>query len=271
MKLGMIGGEGKMGRLFAPIFEKYVDEVVTSSQPVDIAKHCDIIVFTVPIEATPEVIESLLPHIEKRHLLMDFTSLKEKPCAAMMHSQGSVIGLHPLFGPSVPSLEGQTVALCPLRPGKWLPWLTDLLDKEGAKRIEVTPQTHDEIMALVQSLVHFSSLLFAETLRQKGVDPQKLLEMATPVYKMQLHIAQRITNQSPELYRAIQFENPYFLSLLEIYEKSFATLRKIVASKDSKGFETFFNSCHTFFGKEALEEGQKMTDQFIEVLKRNAC
>ena len=109
MRLGIVGGDGKMGKLFAPIFERYVDEVITSLDPINIAKSCDIIVFSVPIEVTEKVIEELLPHIEERHLLMDFTSLKEGPCKAMMHSQGSVIGLHPLFGPSVSSIRGMTI------------------------------------------------------------------------------------------------------------------------------------------------------------------
>ncbi|WP_316357709.1 prephenate dehydrogenase/arogenate dehydrogenase family protein [Candidatus Neptunichlamydia sp. REUL1] len=77
MKLGIIGGKGKMGRLFAPIFERYVDEVITSLDPIENAKSCDVIVFSAPIEVTEKVIEELLPHIEERHLLMDFTSLKK--------------------------------------------------------------------------------------------------------------------------------------------------------------------------------------------------
>jgi prephenate dehydrogenase len=269
VKLGIIGGEGKMGRLFTPIFKRHVDEVITSLDPIETAKSCDIIVFSVPIEVTEKVIEELLPHIEKRHLLMDFTSLKEGPCRTMMRSKGAVIGLHPLFGPSVSSIKGQTVVLCPVRPRKWLSWVSGLIKAEGAKGVEIGPKPHDEMMALVQSLVHFCSLLFTETLRCKGVDPKELLKMATPVYKMQLHIAGRILNQSPELYKAIQFENPYFTSLLKSFEEIFKNLREIVEKKDAKGFETFFQTCQSFLGKESLNKGQKMTNCFIETMKEN--
>ena len=269
MRLGIVGGEGKMGRLFAPIFERHVDKVITSLDPIETVKSCDIIVFSIPIEVTEKVIEELLPHIEERHLLMDFTSLKEGPCRAMMRSKGAVIGLHPLFGPSVSSIKGQTVILCPLRPGTWLPWIRELINAEGANEFEIEPKAHDEMMALVQSLVHFCSLLFAETLRRKGVDPKELLQMATPVYKMQLHIAGRILSQSPELYKAIQFENLYFVSLLKSFEGAFKTLREIVEKKDAQGFERFFHTCQSFLGKETLNEGQKMTNCFIETMKEN--
>ena len=156
MRLGIVGGEGKMGKLFTPIFERHVDEVITYLDPMETAKSCDIIVFSVPIETIEKVIEELLPHIKESHLLMDFTSLKEGPCKAMMCSKGSVVGLHPLFRPSVSSIEGQTIILCPLRPGTWLPWIRGLIKTEGAKGVEIEPKAHDEMMALVQSLVHFA-------------------------------------------------------------------------------------------------------------------
>ncbi|MCB1107842.1 MAG: prephenate dehydrogenase/arogenate dehydrogenase family protein [Chlamydiia bacterium] len=268
MIVGMIGGEGKMGRLLAPILKRHVDDVLTSLDPVEIAKKSDVIIFTVPMEVTVEVIEKLLPHIKESHLLMDFTSVKEGPCRAMLRSPASVIGLHPLFGPTVSSLEGQTVVLCPERAGKWKRWISEILEKEGASVVEMTPRDHDETMATVQSLVHFCSLLFIETIRLNQKDPKKLAKMATPVYKMQLNIAGRIANQSSELYRSIQFENPYFLPLLEFFEKGFKTLRDIVEKKDREGFDRFFKNCHDFLGKEILDEGQKTTDAFIEMMKR---
>ena len=46
-------------------------------------------------------------------LLMDVTSIKEAPVKAMLEStKASVVGTHPMFGPSVHSLQGQRVVLC---------------------------------------------------------------------------------------------------------------------------------------------------------------
>jgi len=266
MKLGIVGGEGKMGRLFRPIFEKYVDEVLSSPDGVEIAKTADIIVFSVPIEVTPEVIEKTLPYIRKEQLLLDFTSLKEKPCHVMLKSKASVIGMHPMFGPSVPSLAHQTVVLCPERPGKWLPWLKGWLAEEKAHVIETDPKTHDEMMAIVQCLVHFTSLIFSETLRLKGIKPETLAAFASPVYRMQLHIAGRILRQSPDLYRAIQMENPQFPVVLESFQEAFHNLRQIVTEKDAKGFEAFFMKAGDYLGDPIKEEGQKMTNRFIQAM-----
>lgn len=266
MKLGIIGGEGKMGRLFKKILEKHVDEILTSSDGEEIVQNADIVVFSVPIEVTPEVISSVSSKVQEDQLLLDFTSLKVRPCAAMMKTKGSVIGMHPMFGPSVPSLKGQTVVLCPERPGKWLPWLKELLEKEEAHVIETTPQTHDEMMAIVQCLVHFTSMVFTETMRMKGIDPEKLAEFASPVYRMQLNIAGRIMKQSPDLYRAIQFENPSFPDVLSSFKEALDTLSAIVERKDGRAFGKVFKQAGEYLGESVKEEGQKMTNRFIQAM-----
>ena len=44
----------------------------------------------------------------------------------MAHSRASVAGTHPLFGPSVHSLQGQRVILCRGRGEGWEVWLRDM-------------------------------------------------------------------------------------------------------------------------------------------------
>ena len=67
------------------------------------------VVVSVPIEVTVKVIEQVGPLMQKDALLMDLTSLKAEPVAAMLRSSvAEVIGLHPLFGPAVDTLAGHT-------------------------------------------------------------------------------------------------------------------------------------------------------------------
>ncbi|CCB89074.1 prephenate dehydrogenase/arogenate dehydrogenase family protein [Simkania negevensis] len=270
--IGIIGGKGKMGRLFEPIFKRYAKKVLLSDMTSNekIAKESDVLVFTVPIASTIEVIESLLPLIRKDQLLLDFTSIKEKPCEAMLKSSASVIGMHPMFGPSVQTLEGQTVVLCPVRPDEWLDWIVDLLRKEKATVIQTTPEKHDRMMAVVQCLVHFTSLLFSKTMKEEGINPEELFQYASPVYRMQLYIAGRIANQSAELYRDIQFQNPAFEKTLENMTESFETMKSTILKHDGDKFEETFKEIQDFLGPEILDEGQTMTNMFIKLM-RSSC
>ena len=268
--IGMIGGQGKMGQCLEPIFKRYSHQILLSDGKTneEVTKASDVLIFTVPIDQTTLVIESLLPHIREDQLLLDFTSVKTAPCNAMMKSKASVIGMHPMFGPSLKSIDGQTVVLCPVRPGNWLNWLSDLLRREGAQIIQTTPEKHDKMMAIVQCLVHFTSLLFSHTMKQEGINPKELFQFASPVYRMQLFIAGRIAKQSPDLYRDIQFENTSFPETLAHFTHSFETLKGSVLSHDSQAFENLFHEIGDFLGEDVLKEGQEMTNSFIELMKK---
>ena len=66
---------------------------------------CDLVVVSVPIRDTVRVIGEIAPFLREDQLLCDFTSLKTGPVAAMLRSKAAVIGLHPMFGPTVSSIR----------------------------------------------------------------------------------------------------------------------------------------------------------------------
>ena len=64
MKVGIIGGTGKIGQLFRGVFERGGYEVVCSGRHTDvtprqIAGECDIVMVAVPIHATVPVINGM--------------------------------------------------------------------------------------------------------------------------------------------------------------------------------------------------------------------
>ena len=74
MKAGIIGGTGKMGRLFAKVFEKAGYEVLVSGRKTvitstDIAEQCDIVIISVPIRETVRVISEIAPLLTPGQLL----------------------------------------------------------------------------------------------------------------------------------------------------------------------------------------------------------
>src|SRR5690606_3273852 len=128
-----------------------VADVATGLTPVGAAQLADVVVVSVPIEITEQVIREIGPHVREHALLMDVTSVKEGPLAAMMAStRASVVGTHPMFGPNVHSLQGQRVVLCAGRGEEWHGWLKRAFTARGLAVTDATAEQHDRAMAVVQ-------------------------------------------------------------------------------------------------------------------------
>jgi prephenate dehydrogenase len=271
MKAGIIGGTGKMGRLFVPVFERagYVVMVSGRSTNVtarDIARSCDLVVVSVPIRETVRVIEEIAPLLTRNQLLCDLTSLKAGPVEAMLKSKANVVGLHPMFGPTVSSLKSQTIIVCPVRVEEHLlKNLVAIFAAEGARCTATTPEEHDRMMAVVQGLTHFVTLCMADTIRRLGVGIGSTEAFTSPVYQIELSLMGRLLSQDAGLYADILQQNPFVPVVLEACRSSAGDLLGVVESRDPEAFRTFFekNSSHlgSYCGK-----GQEMTDALIECM-----
>ncbi|MCX5828854.1 MAG: prephenate dehydrogenase/arogenate dehydrogenase family protein [Deltaproteobacteria bacterium] len=235
--IGIIGGTGGMGKWFASFFkqEGYFVQIAgrnTGPDSRQMAADCPVVIVSVPIEATDAVIRKIGPCMLRESVLMDLTSLKEVPVRAMLETSVSeVIGLHPLFGPRVASLDGQNIAVCPARGKRWLSWLKDILEKNGANLMETTPEGHDKIMALVQGLNHFNTVMMGLTLAESGVSPEELRRFSTPVFRERLDHLDRIIAH-PGLYAHLIAGNPHTDKLLTSYRKNLGELLAFLQSGD---------------------------------------
>ena len=271
MKAGIIGGTGKMGRLFTRVFEDAGYDVVVSGRKTaitgaDIAKTCDIVIVSVPIRETVRVIEEIAPLLKEGQLLCDFTSLKVKPVEAMVRSKADVIGLHPMFGPTVKTIRNQTIIVCPARADRArVEALVTIFEKQGAVCTVTTPEEHDRTVAVVQGLTHFVTLCVADTVRRLGVDLHKTEQFESPVYQIELSLVGRLLSQDPALYADILQQNPHVPEVLRACRSSAADLSAIVEAKDPEQFRAFFEKNSRHLGT-YCDEGQKTTDALIECM-----
>ena len=240
IEIGIIGGTRGMGRWFAGFFRKEGYTVLVSGRKMGMdiptmGKKCQVVIVSVPISITREVIEQVGPHMKKESLLMDLTSLKGEPVTSMLKSSISeVIGLHPLFGPAVDSMAGHKIVLCPARTGKWLDWLKDILGKNGANIVETTLERHDELMALVQGLNHLNSITMGMILRESGVDLTELKRFATPMFNTKLDIIEKIFTNNSRLYAEIITLNPNIHKILDLYEKTLSRLKSLIDKRNKE-------------------------------------
>jgi prephenate dehydrogenase len=270
-KVGIIGGTGAMGRLFAPVFARagFAVEVSGRATPrtnKDLATDADILIVSVPIRETVEVIEEIAPFLSADQVLCDFTSLKVRPVAAMLKTPAQVLGLHPMFGPGVASLAGQTVIATPARCAA--PVCTEILDvfrNEGARVTITTPEEHDRIMAVIQGLMHFSTLVVAETMRSAGFSPVEMQRFTSPVYRIETGIVGRILGQEPDLYGPILQDNPEVAGVAAMFVRASERLAALVEGGDADAFNAFFSANQEFF-LPVIPECTDVTDRLIAAL-----
>lgn len=243
--IGIIGGEGKMGAYFADFFRKNGFEVIISDQKTQLtnkqlAKTADVVVVSVPIDQTNAVIEEVAPLIKKSGLLMDLTSVKVGPMEHLKKTKAAFLGCHPMFGPTT-KMDGQIVILCVGRGKLWHRWLKGLLEQNKVIVRELQPKKHDQLMAYIQTLNHFSEIVYADALRKSGIPIQEFIKYPSPVYMLELFMMGRILNQDPRLYTGIQFENKENFKALQSFLQSARELADTIEQGEYKKNIQFFN------------------------------
>lgn len=283
----IVGGTGGTGSWFARFFkgQGFLVSVWGPSGKVEVAERLgvsfasdlpavvtesDVVLLSVPIQETARVIEEIAPFMKPGSLLMDVTSLKRGPMEAMLRwaPQGvEVLGTHPMFGPTIPTIRGQTVILVPAagRCGSWLSPMEEIF-REGGARVEILEaEEHDRIMAVVQALTHFAYISIGSTLRSLEFDVARSRRFMSPVYEIMIDFVGRILAQSPELYASIQ-ENPEARRVREAYIQECERLSKLADDGDISGFMEAMNSAADHFSgtEEALARSDRLISLWID-------
>jgi prephenate dehydrogenase len=240
----------------------------TELTPGDAAQVSDVTVISVPIDVTPQVIREIGPRVRSDSLLMDVTSVKSEPMQVMLEStKAGVVGTHPMFGPSVHSVQGQRVVVCRGRGDQWAEWVSSMFVARGLAVVETTAEHHDRMMATVQVLTHFQTQVHGLTLARLGAPLRESLRFTSPAYLMELYMGARHFAQSADLYGPIEMKNPATPDVTAIYLQVAREVADILASGDRDRFRAMFHEVQTFLGPftgEALEQTSFLIDRLVE-------
>ncbi len=254
-----IGGEGGMGKLYKRITEQtghfaYSIDKGNWHELEEFAPKLDMVIITVPINITSQVIKRLRGRLKKETILADFTSNKSVPIQEMLENhEGPVIGLHPMHGPDVQNLSKQLMVVCTAREGEQAEWFSRQCELWGMRVIEAEPQKHDHVMHLVQGLRHFVALLHGSFMEHYDLKPTDMLDYSSPIYRAELMMTGRIFAQSAELYADIVFANEERRDLLLRFFDHHQKLAELVKNNDREGFIREFEGVTDFFGKFATQ------------------
>lgn len=258
VKIAVIGGTRGLGRWIAKFLaDKGFDVLITGRNITEgelvskkigtgytnnnalAAETSDVVIISVPIQATPNIIKELAPLMKPGSLLMDVTSVKEESSQLMEQyaAEGvEVVPTHPMFGPRIRSLDGQVVVLTPSVDGSWYTKVYKFLEHENARIIVTTPDIHDRMMSIVQGLTHFAYVSIAATIERLDIDIKESRKFASPIYNLMLDTIARITAQNPYLVYSIQTSNKYIKDAHETFNETFNELKNMIADGDEEGF-----------------------------------
>lgn len=271
--IAIIGGQGKIGRLLARLFADLGHQLLIVDQGTELkaaeaAAAADVVVISVPIEHTESVIRAVGPHVREDALLMDVTSIKDAPVRAMLEStKASVVGTHPMFGPSVHTLQGQRMVVCRARGDAWADWVVHTFTARGLSVTETTPMQHDRVMSVVQVLTHFQTQVQGVTLARLGLPLAETMPFTSPAYLLELYVAARHFAQDPALYGPIEMRNPRSGDVTLAFSDSARELAQVIADGDQAAFTRLFGEVRQFFGDftaEALEQSSFLIDRIVE-------
>jgi len=271
MNVVIIGGAGVMGSFFAELFRIRNHRVVISdidkkkcrevAERLEIEystsindntiRDADIVLLSTPIRETPNVIPSVVDYMKSGSLLMEMSSVKTPIKHALSHKSRNIhnidiIGIHPMFCPST-KLDGQSIIIIPIKGNRWLPEIKKFFQSFGLNIHETTVERHDEIMSIIQVLIHTSFIGIASTIEELNVNINDLRPFMGKFHKTVFDFISRVTTQNHEMYASIQIENPNSSSVCNILSKNIVYLRDIIDRKDYdelikklKGIENVF-------------------------------
>ncbi len=273
----IVGGNGQLGKVFAQMFRLSGYEVRILGRPqwVDadtLLKGASVVMVSVPIATTCDIIAALKGRLDDETILCDLTSIKQAPLAAMLDAHsGPVVGLHPMFGPDVSSLAKQLIVVCEGRQPQAYQWLLDQCALWGAQLKPSSAPTHDDAMALVQAMRHFTSFVYGTHLMAENADLQQLLAFSSPIYRLELAMVGRLFAQDGALYADIILSSPNALAMFRRYMQRFDEAIALLEAGDRAGFIAAFQQVADWFGPFAQHFLEKSRDLLLVANDRRHC
>jgi len=253
MKTAILGA-GKMGVWFAKFCREEGDHVVLADRNKekleklrqelgveaasfeDAVRGADRVMICVSIGAFEEVVEKIAPAIREGQAVMDICSVKAYPVRVMHESikQGLVLGTHPVFGPGSSSVKHKAFILTPTnaKEQEYAEGFKKWLEREQARVFIMSPERHDELMAVVLGLPHFLGLAACDTLLDQA-NFSETKKVAGTTYRMLFTLAEVTALETPDLFSSLQMHLPELEKVEELFMAKAQEWFDLVKRKDS--------------------------------------
>ena len=274
----IIGGNGQLGSIFVRMFRLsgyQVDVLSRRNWEADAQRmlaNPGMVIVCVPIDVTGETIEKL-GSLPEDCILTDFTSVKAVPLEKMLKiHRGPVMGLHPMFGPDIASMAKQVVVCCEGRYQDQCEWVLAQMKIWGTRIERVTADEHDRAMSFIQALRHFTTYAYGYYLQKYRVDLDRLVQLSSPIYRLELMLVGRLFAQDPSLYADIILSSERNVENIMAYRDCIDEQVKMVQSYSRESFIREFLNIRDYFGsysQQFLKESKILLDQARDSMVHN--
>jgi len=264
----IIGGSGGMGKIFGKYFKEHGfivtlharDEQKLREAAVELnvkfeisleksVKNADIIMISIPINSTPEMIRKIGPFLKKNALIFDITSLKSAVVKALTEIKNNFpvncISLHPMFGPGISDMKNYVMMVVKVggtdQYEVFMSELLELFRSDGLIVTETLPEIHDKRVALTLGVPHMLNILFLNLLKSTSEPLNELTRFTGTTFLLQKVFAESIIQREMEMFGEIQMENQEFVKILEKFENLLHKYKKIIKEKNIVGFNEIFS------------------------------
>jgi prephenate dehydrogenase len=263
LRVAVIGASGGMGSFFVRYMVERGAEVRTSdpSPPAphapragggvvvrcktnrEAVKGCDVTILAVPMEATLSVAREVLSSIKKGSTVLEISSVKGETPEKLSHllgTRGTLLSIHPLFGPALESPKGMKVAVIYRGKDERQASATAAKLFPDARIITMTQEEHDRAMATVLSLTHMINLAYAGTVA-RFLSPEEFASVSTPNSSMQLSLAEAVLAQDPGLSFSIQTADAFSREVARAAVEELERVISMVERSDRRAFDSYFS------------------------------
>lgn len=272
-RIGIIGGNGGMGRWFSGFFRERglfvtVSDLGTEMTNEALVHSSDIVILSTPMATAVRLARELGPLFSEEQLFVDFSSLKEEVITAMLEaSSAEVLGIHPMFGQYTVAMQGQNVILTPGRGEVWTAPFRTLFEEAGARVSVMPPADHDRHMAFVQSVTHLVTIATAAYMKREGLDTDTAKSVATLIFRLNLDCVGRLFALDLGLYEDLIARNPYAREVSGLFSEVLADTTEKMLAVEGCSRRQWMEELRDFLGPfcgEALRESNRILGVFSE-------
>ncbi|MBY9004987.1 MAG: prephenate dehydrogenase/arogenate dehydrogenase family protein [Candidatus Lokiarchaeota archaeon] len=292
----IIGGSGGMGKVFGRLFQKYGFEITLfarnkekliqtaiglnmeySLDLEECVKKADVIMVSIPITSTPQMIKKIAPLMKRDAILFDITSLKTLVYSIMQELCSkypiNCLSLHPMFGPGIKDMNNYVMISIKIggtnNYNLLIEELFAIFQSEGLLIITTTPEEHDKTMALTLAVPHMVNILYLTLLKQSGIPLNDLTKFTGTTFLLQKVFAESIIQREMEMFGEIQMENPEFYKILDLFEGVVSKYKTMIQSKDKNAFNKTFQEGLEYSREDNhFKNSYKYFYEFMKILKK---
>ncbi len=209
--------------------------------------NADLLVLSVPVDASLQIVDDVLNNISDTTLVIDVGSTKQVFCKAVSNhpNRRNLLAMHPIAGTehSGPKaainglFKNKTNIICEVEKTafklqeKALKLFSDL----GLRIRYMNPEAHDKHIAYVSHLSHISSFMLGKTVIDKERNERDIFDMAGSGFESTV----RLAKSSPEMWTPIFKQNKD--NVLETLDEYIANLKHFKSLMEQDDFEAVYN------------------------------